>query len=86
MAPLPPSPTSPSGLPVPGQGDGGRPRRPALGPLPQRRAARSPLTQQEEPVRGPIDLLVLLQLLLYLLVGLPLRLLLVALILRLAVP
>lgn len=43
------------------------------------------LTQQEEPVRGPVDLLVLLQLLLDFLVGLPLRLFLVALILSLAV-
>lgn len=74
-------PTLPAALPSAGRG-----RPPAPGLQPQRPTARGPLTQQEEPVRGPIDLLVLLQLLLDLLVGLPLRLLLVALILRLAVP
>ncbi|XP_043344623.1 uncharacterized protein LOC122454307 [Cervus canadensis] len=42
-------------------------------------------TQQQQTVRGPVDLLVLLQLLLDLLVGLALRLLLVALVLGLAV-
>lgn len=43
-------------------------------------------TQQQQAVRGPVDLLVLLQLLLDLLVGLALRLLLVALVLGLTVP
>uniref|UniRef100_A0A2K5QXA0 Uncharacterized protein n=1 Tax=Cebus imitator TaxID=2715852 RepID=A0A2K5QXA0_CEBIM len=43
-------------------------------------------TQQQQAVRGPVDLLVLLQLLLDLFVGLALRLLLVALVLGLTVP
>lgn len=85
-------PSGPEGLGAsaraPGRGAGSAraalrvaPRHSRAGPAPPRAA----LTQQQQAVRGPVDLLVLLQLLLDLFVGLALRLLLVALVLGLTV-